>query len=128
MVSLVTKGLALTRTGIRPMCECGKPVRSKGRTVSGIRIWDRKCSVCRWGTYTRFKKDYCEACGFKAVHRVQLDVDHIDGNHMNNDIDNLQTLCANCHRLKTQTNSDHMPMRGEVVMINDMQLELRLDA
>ena len=31
----------------------------------------------------------------------QLDVDHIDGNHNNDEEVNLQTLCANCHRLKT---------------------------
>ena len=101
----------MTRTGIRPMCECGKPVRSKGRTITGLRIWDRKCTTCRWGTYTRYKKDYCELCGFIAVHRVQLDVDHIDGDHTNNDVDNLQTLCANCHRLKTHVNNDHQPIR-----------------
>jgi predicted HNH restriction endonuclease len=116
------------RTGIRPMCECGKPVRSKGRTTSGNRLWDRKCSVCRWGTYTKFKKDYCEQCGFKALHRVQLDVDHIDGNHQNNDELNLQTLCANCHRLKTHINSDHMPVRGEAIEIDDRQLELNINA
>jgi hypothetical protein len=52
------------------------------------------------------KKDYCESCGFIAEHRSQLDVDHIDGNHNNNDMTNLQTLCANCHRLKTQNNKD----------------------
>jgi 5-methylcytosine-specific restriction endonuclease McrA len=28
-------------------------------------------------------------------------VDHIDGNHSNNDPANLQTLCKNCHSLKT---------------------------
>ena len=118
----------MPRSGIRPICECGKPVRSKGRDTLGNRLWDRKCSVCRWGTYTTFKKDYCELCGFKAIHRVQLDVDHIDGNHMNNDESNLQTLCANCHRLKTHMNNDHMPIRGDVVIINNGQLELNLDA
>lgn len=43
----------------------------------------------------------CECCGFIAEHLAQLDVDHRDGNHSNNDPSNLQTLCANCHRLKT---------------------------
>jgi len=37
----------------------------------------------------------------------QLDVDHIDGNHKNNEINNLQTLCANCHRLKTKLERDY---------------------
>lgn len=56
--------------------------------------------------YKSFKKDSCEACSFKPVHPCQLDVDHIDGNHNNNDPSNLQTLCANCHRLKTWLNKD----------------------
>ncbi|CAL9981083.1 HNH endonuclease [Vibrio phage D69] len=33
---------------------------------------------------------------------------HIDGNHSNNSIDNLQTLCANCHRLKTYLCGDYL--------------------
>lgn len=53
--------------------------------------------------YKKFKKEQCEFCGFRPVHYGQLDVDHIDGNHNNNKEDNLQTLCANCHRLKTIT-------------------------
>ena len=53
-----------------------------------------------------YKKDCCELCGFKAEHTVQLDVDHIDGDNKNNDPINLQTLCANCHRLKTLLNKD----------------------
>ena len=52
------------------------------------------------------KKSYCEACGFVAIHRSQLDIDHIDGDHSNNSLNNLQTLCANCHRLKTHLNGD----------------------
>ena|ERR1700733_10672660 len=51
--------------------------------------------------YTKYKKNHCENCGFIPIHSCQLDVDHIDANHNNNDINNLQTLCANCHRLKT---------------------------
>lgn len=56
--------------------------------------------------YEIHKKDKCEDCGFIPVHTCQLDVDHIDGNHKNNDISNLKTLCANCHRLKTYINKD----------------------
>ena len=56
--------------------------------------------------YTVHKKDYCQHCNFKPVHISQLDVDHIDGDRWNNDPSNLQTLCANCHRLKTHLSDD----------------------
>ena len=56
--------------------------------------------------YRHVKKKYCEHCGFVAVYKCQLDVDHIDGNSENNSLENLQTLCANCHRLKTYVNKD----------------------
>ena len=36
----------------------------------------------------------------------QLQVDHIDGNHDNNEPENLQTLCANCHAVKTNMYRD----------------------
>jgi hypothetical protein len=53
------------------------------------------------------KKEYCETCGFEAVHECQLTVDHIDGNRYNNEISNWQTLCHNCHALKSWQNKDH---------------------
>lgn len=61
--------------------------------------------------YRKYKKTYCELCGFIAIDKAQLDVDHIDGNNNNNDISNLQTLCANCHRLKTIKNKDHIKQK-----------------
>lgn len=56
--------------------------------------------------YKLYKKETCEKCNFVPQHTCQLDVDHIDGNKSNNDPSNLQTLCANCHRLKTKLNKD----------------------
>ncbi len=46
-------------------------------------------------------------CGFVPVHACQLDVDHIDGNRHNHELSNLQTLCANCHRIKTHISNDY---------------------
>jgi len=88
----------------RPICKTCKthPCDNKG---SGF--WHKECSSCRKKPWVRFKADNCEVCGFVPVNRVQLDVDHIDGNKKNNSLDNLQTLCANCHRLKTYLNGDN---------------------
>lgn len=66
--------------------------------------WQRDASTA----YKKHKKDHCEApgCVFIAKHPIQLDVDHIDGDHNNHNPENLQTLCANCHRYKTLMNKE----------------------
>lgn len=53
-------------------------------------------------------EDSCGRCGFIAENKCQLDVDHIDGDKNNSDPSNLQTLCANCHRLKTLRKSEYL--------------------
>ena len=68
----------------------------------------------------------CERCGFEPEHTCQLDLDHIDGNHSNDSPDNIQTLCANCHRLKTHTNGDTLtPSNGSTINVlqSDMFVE-----
>ena len=99
--------MAIYGKTVRGLCHCGKPVRNRGRATSGLVIYDTKCWMCRC-EYRKYKGSQCELCGFVAIHRVQLDVDHIDGDRTNNDESNLQTLCANCHRLKTHLNNDHI--------------------
>lgn len=68
------------------------------------------CDKLEWDSKKEHRKAVgatCETCGFIPTHVCQLDVDHIDGNHENNSPENLQTLCANCHRLKTWENRDN---------------------
>lgn len=65
-------------------------------------------------TGKRFKLDHCERCGFIPEDLVQLDIDHINGDRTNNDSSNLQTLCANCHRLKTKAFDDWNKRREKV--------------
>ena len=83
---------------------------SNGRNTSRKKI----CGACQkaykqgYPIYHIHKKTYCEMCGFIAVNSCQLDVDHIDGNKMNGELSNLQTLCANCHRLKTHNAQDYL--------------------
>ena len=65
--------------------------------------------------YRKHRKKYCEnidgrlgyTCTTTIVHDVQLDTDHKDGNHLNNDPENLQTLCKCCHSYKGLVNGDH---------------------
>lgn len=104
----------------RPLCEkCKKNLARKyyGRQnrTQGYRKDCGPCHRKRYGMslkqyqkpYRRNIKPRCEFCGFIPIHPCQLDIDHIDGNHHNNNVDNLQTLCANCHRLKTHLNKDY---------------------
>ena len=89
----------------RPLCAvCGVYPTDK----SGAGKWHIKCQSCRKRPHTRHKKDACEVCGFVAEHRIQLDVDHRDGDRNNNDPSNLRTLCANCHRLETYAAKHHL--------------------
>ena len=90
---------------MRPKCACGNLAEQKGTDRYGKTRYRSRCTNCR-KTGQRYKKDHCERCGFVAEDSVQLDVDHIDNNPSNNDTLNLQTLCANCHRLKTKLNND----------------------
>lgn len=75
--------------------------RKYGKKVLKHSDGNRKECDKRKFPYKTHKIGFCELCGFLPKHACQLDVDHIDGNHLNNELSNLQTLCANCHRLKT---------------------------
>jgi len=94
----------------RDLCACGNPTESNG-IINGKRTYKRICTTCRdkrRKQIAQLKRAQCELCGFVAGWHGQLDLDHIDGNHHNNDPANLQTLCANCHRLKTHQAKDHL--------------------
>jgi hypothetical protein len=49
--------------------------------------YGNKCSRCGW----------CEVNPFTG--KVPLEIDHIDGNYLNNSEDNLDLICPNCHSL-----------------------------
>jgi 5-methylcytosine-specific restriction endonuclease McrA len=99
----------------RPLCvNCGRPARYHTKNSDGsVKYWRKYCTMCHKNQgqnqyrYRLKKKKKCEVCGFKAVHPCQLDVDHINGDHKDDRDENLMTLCANCHRLKTVMNGDH---------------------
>ena len=104
----------IVKEQIRPICIlCGtNPSKIGVLSKNGFRTYLKHCSSCNQKVYNTIKgkrrvgyqltkKDVCETCGFTPEHPCQLDVDHIDGDKTNNNLGNLQTLCANCHRLKT---------------------------
>ena len=45
------------------------------------------------------KENKCERCGLSEWmgQLIPLELHHIDFNHYNNDISNIQILCSNCH-------------------------------
>lgn len=46
-----------------------------------------------------YKENKCEICGVSEWngHKIVLQLHHLDGDHNNNNLDNLQILCPNCH-------------------------------
>jgi len=95
------------------ICNKNKQMKKSELSAGGKEQYQGICQTCRDSRrdysksegskyiYRQHKKDSCEECGFIPKHKCQLDVDHIDENHDNNDPSNLKTLCANCHRLKS---------------------------
>lgn len=49
----------------------------------------------------KIREKKCERCGLSSWldEELSLELHHIDGNHYNNNFDNLQILCPNCHSL-----------------------------
>ena len=60
-------------------------------------------SSYRWIKIKSMKELKCEECNFDNP--LALEVHHKDRNRKNNNLDNLQLLCCNCHTIKHKTGS-----------------------
>jgi hypothetical protein len=141
MEDLTALKAAFDMETIRPICiQCNKNLaKTTGAPkADGSRYYQKYCMGCinernhgkRRGVrkpwqrdattyYKKHKKDHCERCGFIAEHSCQLDVDHKDGNHKNHELSNLQTLCANCHRIKTYGHFDNFNLRWRPKLVSN---------
>lgn len=62
-----------------------------------------------------YKENVCEICGNEAIwnnKKLSLQLEHKDGNHFNNSLDNLQIICPNCHSQTTTYCSKNINKRA----------------
>lgn len=83
--------------------------------------------------YKQHRKDFCEnvdsRLGFKCTTTIlapnwQLEVDHKDGDNYNDEVDNLQTLCACCHKYKTMLNEENLAMHKRKKYLEELHREV----
>lgn len=68
-----------------------------GSTISSHKL---KLNLIRDG----YKEKCCEECKVSDWYgeELPLELDHVDNNHLNNELSNLKILCPNCHAVKTR--------------------------
>ena len=105
-----------------PICindGCGGKVHTRKINKNGTRDIRTECYQCHKGNRNRpgvtpHKKEFCEnrdkrlgfRCDATIINECQLEMDHIDGDRFNNVPENVQTLCRNCHAIKTKMFGD----------------------
>jgi len=103
-VSRVIKKFGIDTSHFRPYVP--KRVPNKRRPEQILRrlppISNReKPTVLRRALLESGRPHRCEACGNEGLWLdlpLTLEIDHIDGDFLNNESDNLRFLCPNCHR------------------------------
>ena len=92
---------------------CSNKCQSEKRYFDWVEKWKMNSSSAVRGEYQtsnylrRYlleKYDYkCSRCGWNKINvfsnTLPLEIEHIDGNYLNNNEDNLTILCPNCHSL-----------------------------
>ena len=85
---------------------CDNKCQADYQSNEKIRAWleegkDWKTQIPPWAKrHLAESRGYaCECCGISEWNekKIVLEVDHIDGLHYNNTVDNLRLICPNCH-------------------------------
>lgn len=85
------------------------------RQIGSAKIWkclEKRRLQRKIKNYTRFDRSYrkhfikegfkkCNKCEIQNLDLRFFNVNHKDGDHDNNAIENLELLCPNCHRVET---------------------------
>lgn len=72
------------------------------------------------------KKNECQICGilFWQGVKLPLELHHKDGNHFNNDFNNLQILCPNCHAIQPGNSGANI---GKYAAVSELVQETGLE-
>ena len=64
-----------------------------------------------------FKENKCEICGnlYWQGQELPLELHHVNGNHYDNNLNNLQILCSNCHSLMHKSIPKMLPKTNKCV-------------
>lgn len=67
------------------------------------------------------KENKCEICGLSLWNGIKLPLElhHKDGNHYNNNLDNLQILCPNCHSIQEGNAGSNIGKYARVMELAD---------
>lgn len=100
-INPVLKRLGLEYTGNQGCKGLSKP---NGRELSLLEYLEKSIDIqsnkVRKKLLDEGYKEYkCECCGLTEWlgEPIPLELHHKDGNHFNNELDNFQLLCPNCH-------------------------------
>ena len=123
----------------QPTCiniNCNRLVVYSHTKKSGDKRWRPVCGRCHLASYgakpldegvVEVKKTYCEnidgrlkdyKCTTTIPYKGALELDHIDGNVLNNTIANVQTLCKVCHSYKSHLSNDFKKNRNKQPIVS----------
>lgn len=127
---------------------CSIECASEAKIDNKIKLWleGKESGTLKDGTLSKTIRNYllksanycCSQCGWNKINPTTgnspLEIHHIDGNYLNNTIENLQVLCPNCHsltsnykalnnseRIRTQTRKNYCVDCGKEICLDSLR-------